>query len=215
MPVETIIFDLGQTLIPFSFDRLRPLLEPCRESAARLIAQAEIGELGPRDFQTGMCRLTGIPFADFPAWWNSIFAPSYLVPEVWVRGLARYYRLGLISNTNALHFSFLERQYSLLRAFSFRILSHQVGAAKPAPAIYAAAEAAAGCAPEAIFYLDDIPAFVEAARRRSWRAEVFGGWENLSGLLAAHGLQCAPLEVRPAAVAAPSRAKSSPSSPGS
>ncbi|MGH9483042.1 MAG: HAD-IA family hydrolase [Terriglobales bacterium] len=223
MPVKAIIFDLGQTLIPFSFERLRPRWDVCREQAARLLVEAEIGELAPLQFQAAMCRVTRVVPAEFRAWWNSIFEPRWLVPEEWLRSLISTYRVGLLSNTNAIHFAHLERHFPLLSEFHFRILSHQVGAAKPAPAIYAAAESAAGCAPQELLYFDDIPAFVEAARRRGWRAELFEGAEKLAQQLGAQA--CLPAETaantaqwfpvpRPAA-AAPSRAKSSPSAPES
>ncbi|HXE30255.1 MAG TPA: HAD-IA family hydrolase [Terriglobales bacterium] len=187
MPFRTIIFDLGRTLVPFSFDPLRPRLAPCMEQAQPLLLRAETGELGPRDFQRAMCALTGVPPAEFPPWWNSIFGAAWLIPPGWIRRLLASRRVGLLSNTNALHYEFLLRERPLLRDFAFRIASHEAGAAKPDPRIYAAAEAAAQCGPHEILYLDDIPAFVEAARARGWQAEVFTGSAPLAASLEARG----------------------------
>lgn len=191
-PVHTIILDIGRTLLPFSFDPIREQLAPCRAAAQTLIDRIEIGSMGAAEFQTAMCALTGVATDAFPAWWNSIFgaAAQHLVPPAWIRELRRHYRLGLLSNTNALHFAHLERLYPLLAGFDFRILSFQVGAEKPHQAIYAAAEEQAQCAPAHILYFDDIPEFVATAQRRGWQAEVFTGAPALLTALQARGVEC-------------------------
>lgn len=190
--IQTVIFDLGRTLVPFSFESLEPRLRGCRAAAEALFLQAETGALDAAQLQSALCHLTGISPADFPAWWNSIFSPGWLIPPAWIRGLMGSYRVGLLSNTNATHFEFLLRQRPLLQEFDFQIVSHQVGAIKPDPRMYAAAEAQAQCPPEAIFYLDDISAFVEAGRRRGWQAHPFTNIAALAPLLPALGFPAAP-----------------------
>ena len=169
----TIIFDLGRTLVPFSLAPLQERVRGCRAEAERLFAQAETGRLDPERFRGGVCALTGLAPEEFPAWWNSIFQPGWLIAPELVRELQPGYRLGLLSNTNAIHFDFLRAERPLLDEFDFRVLSHEVGAAKPHPAIYAAAEAQAGCPPGAILYFDDVPEYVVAAQRRGWHAVQF------------------------------------------
>ncbi|MGH9473097.1 MAG: HAD family hydrolase [Terriglobales bacterium] len=188
MPIEAIIFDLGNTLVPFSLERLQPWLKPCRSSAESLMQQFELGEVEPGQFKQAMCRLMRMKAADFSPWWNSIFESEWLVPQLWIERLMGRYRVGLMSNTNPLHFAWLERRHPLLGRFAFRILSHEVGAAKPAPLIYQAAEQAAGCRPASILYLDDIAEFVAAARRRGWQAEQFRGATAFARLAARHHL---------------------------
>lgn len=194
MPVDTIIFDIGRTLVPFSFDPIRARLESCRAEARALIERIEVGGLDASAFQRQMCALTGVEAEAFPAWWNSIFGttPQWLVPPECIQTLRRSYRVGLMSNTNAPHFDHLAQMYPLLGEFDFRITSFEVGAEKPDARIYTAAEAQAGCAPEGILYFDDIPEFVAAARQRGWQAEVFDGVEGLNAALAARGIQLAP-----------------------
>src|SRR6185312_4110050 len=173
--IHTLIFDLGRTLVPFSFDPIEPRLRACREPAQLLFEQCEIGALAPDALRAGICELTGLAAAEFEPWWNSIFGPGWLVPPAWIRKLISTHRVGLLSNTNAVHFEFLARQRPLLREFAFHVLSHEVGSAKPQARIYQAAEALAQCPPEAILYFDDIPEWVEAARRRGWNAVPFTG----------------------------------------
>jgi putative hydrolase of the HAD superfamily len=171
MPVKTIIFDLGRTLVPFSLEPLRPQLN--QPDVAELCRSFESGRIAPQAFPGELCRLTAMPAGDFEPWWNAIFEPEWLVPQEYVRGLLSRYRVGLLSNTNALHFEYLRREHPLLEEFDFHILSHEVGAAKPEPLIYEAAEAGACCAPEEILYFDDVAEFVAAARRRRWQAHQF------------------------------------------
>lgn len=189
-PVHTIIFDIGRTLLPFSFDPVRERLARCQAAAQSLIDRIEVGSISAAGFQAEMCAITGVAPKAFPAWWNSIFSATaqHLVPPAWVKQLRRDYRLGLLSNTNALHFAHLERLYPNLAGFDFRILSFEAGAEKPHEAIYAAAEAQAQCPPKNILYFDDIAEFVSAAQRRGWQAEVFSGAEALLASLENHGV---------------------------
>lgn len=183
--VATVIFDLGRTLIPFSFAGLETRLGKRTEEAQELFAPFERGQLTVDEFRKRMSAICGITGAALDGWWNSIFEPRWLVPPEWLQQLQGQRRLGLMSNTNALHWSYLERTYPELRRFDFRILSFEVGEVKPGAAIYAAAEAAASCAPEKIFYTDDIAEYAAGARRRGWQAATFTGAKELAGALAA------------------------------
>ena len=58
-----------------------------------------------------------------------------------------------------------------------------LGHAKPAPGFYAEIEARTGFAPGDIFFIDDKPENVEAARARGWRAQVWTGRERLADVL--------------------------------
>ena len=100
----------------------------------------------------------------FATIFNSIFS-EILVPESLLEALAARYRLLLLSNTNAIHFEMLRREYPMLRHFHHLVLSYEVQAMKPQREIYEAAVRLAGCRPEECFYTDDIAAYVEGARQ--------------------------------------------------
>lgn len=89
---------------------------------------------------------------------------------------------GILSNTCGIHWTHLvSKGYAVLPGrFAATVLSHEVAAVKPDPAIYAAAAARVGVLPEDIFFCDDIPAHVAAARTCGWDAEVF---ESAAGLI--------------------------------
>lgn len=97
---------------------------------------------------------------------------------------------GILSNTCDVHWAhLLSRRYAILPGrFATTVLSHEVSAVKPEPAIYATAAARASVPPEQIFFTDDIPAHVEAARACGWDAEVFESAAKLIDDLHRRGL---------------------------
>ena len=106
-----------------------------------------------------------------------------------LEALAARYRLVLVSNTNALHFEMLRRNYGhLLRHFHHLVLSYEVGAMKPRPEIFRAAVERAGCRPEECFYTDDIAAFVEGARSLGIDAVQFESRAQLEREMGARGI---------------------------
>lgn len=173
--IRTVIFDLGRTLVPFSFERLQPPLDGCRERVMELMAPLEIGAGDWEAFVAEIGARAAVPAASFAAWWCGIFDLTPLVSPDWLRQLRRRYRLGLLSNTHACHFTFLRERLPWLEDFDFHALSYEIGAVKPAAAVYAAAECQAACGPEEILYFDDVPEFVAGAAARGWQAEQFGG----------------------------------------
>jgi putative hydrolase of the HAD superfamily len=198
---RALLFDLGNVLIPFDFKRgyagiagLTGLAgEEIRARLARTdyVHRLESGGMNGREFVAALGALCEVelPYARFCEVWSSIFLPETLLPETLLAALAARYRLVLLSNTNDLHFEFLERTYPLLRHFHARVLSHEVKAMKPEAAIYAAAIRAAGCAPEECFYTDDIPEYVAAARGHGIDAEVFAGREATERELRRRGVE--------------------------
>lgn len=85
------------------------------------------------------------------------------------RQLASRYPLGLISNTCASHIRHLESTYDFFPLFSPRIYSHEVGARKPHPAIYAKALAEAGAKAESSLFIDDLAENLETPSRLGWK----------------------------------------------
>ncbi len=199
--IQTIIFDLGRVLIPFDFDRAyAQMTARCglgadqirdRIRAARLVPDYESGRIESRDFvaRIGNILEISLDFDEFCSIWSSIFLPETLVPESFVQGLRRRYRLVLLSNTNEIHYSMLEKQYPILGHFDEYTLSYRVGAMKPEARIYADALAKAKCAPEHCFFTDDIPEYVEGARRCGIDAVQFRGFEALQNELRARGAE--------------------------
>ncbi|WP_051669414.1 HAD family hydrolase [Bryobacter aggregatus] len=198
--IRSILFDLGNVLVPFEIQRGYAALSAdsglSQEEVAIRIRDSglypafESGEIEPVDFHQRFCQLLGLQ-AQAPAFreiWNSIFLPHTATSEELILQLRNQYRLVLLSNTNALHFGWLQERYPILQHFDAYTLSYQVGAMKPDPRIYAAAVENAKCKAEECFFTDDVPAYVEGARAFGIDAEVFTNEENLKAQLRSRGL---------------------------
>ena len=200
MGYRAILLDLGKVLVHFDFQLGYRALEGCcpysaaeirrRLGATGLVPQLEAGLIEPRDFVGRISEALGLglSYEEFCGIWSCIFRHT-LVPEAMLEGLAARYRLVLLSNTNAIHFESVLRNYPLLRHFHSLVLSYEVKAMKPQPEIYRAAIEKAGCRAEECFYTDDIAEYVEAARRLGIDAVQFESSEQLEHELAARGIE--------------------------
>jgi glucose-1-phosphatase len=198
---KAIVFDLGKVLVNFDFRIGYQGLEkacavpaasvPQRLAPTGLVERFECGKVEPEPFFREFRRILGIEleYERFREIWSSIFTHAIL-PEELLAGLGRRYRMILLSNTNALHFGMIREWYGdVLRHFDGLVLSFEVGAMKPAPAIFDAAIAAAGCAPEECFYTDDIAAYVEAARAKGMDGVVFESREQIERVMRERGIE--------------------------
>ncbi len=198
---KAILFDLGRVLVHFDFQIGYATLEglcgypaaeiPRRLAPSGLVERFESGRVEPRAFFDEFRSTLGVDleYERFCEIWSSIFTHAIL-PESLLKGLSARYRMVLLSNTNALHFGMIREWYPhLLWHFDALVLSYEVGAMKPQPAIFEAAVAAAGCAPEECFYTDDIAPYVEAARAQGIDGVVFESPAQLEEALRTRGIE--------------------------
>ncbi len=189
--IKAVIFDLGRVIVPFDFARgyariseltgIPASAVPGLIGPTGLVEQFESGRIQPQDFVEQLSAVLGLrcTYEEFCTIWSSIFLPETLVPESLLEAIAARYRLVLLSNTNGIHFEMIRRNYPILRHFHALVLSHEVGAMKPSPLIYARAVEAAGCAPEECFFTDDISEYVDGARRFGIDAVQFQNAEQI------------------------------------
>jgi putative hydrolase of the HAD superfamily len=76
----------------------------------------------------------------------------------------RGFKLGLVSNIASYRASWLH-EIELTHFFDARALSCELGVAKPDPAIYLAVIERLGLAPDQCVFVDDVPPYVQAARK--------------------------------------------------
>jgi HAD superfamily hydrolase (TIGR01509 family) len=105
-----------------------------------------------------------------------------------VEVLAARRRVMIFSNTNAEHWARAIALSNGRLAVFPRVLSHEIGAVKPDPQSFARVTEAAGVAPGAILFFDDVTANVEGARRAGWRAECFENRARLQADLTRWGV---------------------------
>ena len=82
----------------------------------------------------------------------------------------------------------LLKTYPLLRHFHGTVLSYEVRALKPSPAIYREAIARAECRPEECFFTDDIADYVAGAKREGIDAVQFESRAQIERELRARGV---------------------------
>jgi len=191
---DFVYLDLGNVIV--SFDRPRAHRQMAHVAgltveevqaalaAAELEARLERGAIGWPEFHAEFSRLTGTnpTAASLAEAASDMFALNVAMLPV-IAGLERAgIPIGILSNTCGIHWDhLLAKRYAVLPGnVVAAVLSHEVAAVKPEAAIYAAAASRAGVPPERIFFCDDIPAHVEAARACGWDAEVF---ESAAGLI--------------------------------
>jgi putative hydrolase of the HAD superfamily len=199
--IKAIIFDLGKTLVPFDFQRAYASIEklcayraseiPQRLATSDLVLRFEQGLTEPRDFVRQLCHIlqAQIDYEEFCRIWSSIFLPGTLVPESMIDGLRRRYKVLLLSNTNAIHFPMVRDAYPIVSHFDGYILSYEVKYVKPSPEIFQIAAERAGCAPEECLFIDDIAAYVDAAKRTGMDAVQFVSREQLEKEFQARGIR--------------------------
>lgn len=199
--LKAILFDLGRVIIPFDFQRGYQALAslctlpadqiPLRIRATGLVPRFEAGLIEAPDFvaQLGIALEADLDQHQFSTCWNAIFLEETYIPVAMLEGLRQRYRTVLLSNTNSLHFDQLRHHLPQLQHFDRFVLSYEVKAMKPEPAIYAAAVEAAGCRANECFFTDDMEDNVAAARAFGMDAERFESLAQLQRELSARGVR--------------------------
>lgn len=120
------------------------------------------------------------------ALWNCHFTINAPMVDEVERWLGRV-RWVLLSNTHDQHVAFLRPKLPVLERFDGLVLSYEVGAIKPEPAIYRRALEVARVAPERAAFFDDVPRYAEAASALGIHGRVFSSVDqfrrDLSALL--------------------------------
>ncbi len=178
-PIRAIIFDIGRVLVRVDIRRLQDsLAEGLSLTPEELWSAIEKdprwtdwqnGRISPHDWHLHLCQRLGISlnYAQFTAAWNLALDPQPIHPLKMFEELSKHYRLVLLSNTDPIHVAHLESTYDFFQYFpkGQRIYSCAVGASKPDPLIYREALRVSKARAAEAVYIDDIPAYVEAARQ--------------------------------------------------
>ncbi|MCE5187235.1 MAG: HAD family phosphatase [Planctomycetaceae bacterium] len=175
--IEAVIFDLGRVLVAIDdhllVERLFKGLDPSDPQQVALATMKDpamvafnSGDITPEEFYERMKRRyrLAIEFDEFSRLWCGIFHPMQGMEEL-VSELGGKVRLGLLSDTDPLHWNFILRNYPwIAHHFKSCTLSYKLGVMKPNPAIYMAAAASVQSPPDRCLYIDDLEDNVLAAR---------------------------------------------------
>ncbi len=177
-------FDLGNVLLYFDHEiACRQLAEVAGVTSdvvrellfdRGLLAGYEDGSLSRQAFYDAFCRETkstaDLEQLEYAA--SHIFRLNTSMLPLVTKLKDAGHQIGLLSNTCESHWRYITAHFKALfpAAFDVISLSYELGAAKPDERAYVRAAERAGVEPANIFYCDDIPANVEAARRAGFDA---------------------------------------------
>ena len=178
--IEVIFFDLGNVILPFNhfqiaerlsqFSRRREFQDPKKifsylfDLREGTINGFDLGKVSSLEFFQAIKESLhlSISFDEFIPIWCNIFVEDQEVTRL-ILSLKRKWRLGLLSNTDPLHFNYIVSKFPVTRAFDKWIVSYEVGFKKPAIQIFQKAIEWASVKPEKILYIDDTKEYVEVA----------------------------------------------------
>jgi len=199
--IRTVVSDLGNVLL--HFDHMRA----CRAMAGRcpwspeeiydsmfgsnLVRDYELGRMSSSEFAQGCKERLNLDVGreSIREIWSDIFHPVEGMESL-IRSLKEQHTLVLLSNTNEWHFEHCREKYPVVSLFDHYALSYRLECRKPNPLIYEKAMAMANALPEETLYFDDIPAYVEAARKLGWKGICFQDRDQLRREMKAQGINC-------------------------
>lgn len=184
--VQAIIFDLGRVLIDVKFNR--ESLEffgvnPEDKDMEKILTAAfnnplfrdyNMGKISTADFYRAFIKEHHLQmdFEIFKQKWCSVFAPIEGM-EALFRQLRVRYPVGLLSDTDPLHWEYCLYHFPFLQLIEKPTLSYEIGALKPMPVCYLKAAEKVGYAPEQCLFIDDRPMNVQGAKKMGMVGIVF------------------------------------------
>ena len=180
---KAALVDIGNVILDLDFEsslqRLLPreLADPKGriQSLFEKKDDFEIGKFSDDEFvewASGKLQFEGSK-EKFVTAWCDIFTPNLPMWETLRELKSRGLELILFSNTNQMHADYFLNEYpEIFDLFEGRIFSHEVGYAKPDPAIYQCAFEKYRLVPEETFYFDDLPENITTGLQlglKAWR----------------------------------------------
>lgn len=179
-PIEVILFDLGNVILPFNnyqiaeklsrFSQRKEFQDPPKifsylfDFEKGAVNGYEVGKVSSLEFFQSLKEFLqlSLSFEEFVPIWDDIFLENQEVSQIILSQKGRW-KLGLLSNTNPLHFDYILSKFPIVRVFDQWILSHEVGFKKPAVGIYQKAIEWASVEPQKILFIDDMKKHVDVA----------------------------------------------------
>jgi glucose-1-phosphatase len=187
--IKAVVFDMGNVVLKvdhmIACDKFAQFSNFQKEKifenmvGTKLEDRFERGMMTPQSFYESTIAKIGvnISFDVFSEIFNDVFCTNPGMSEI-IGQLKKDLKIMLLSNTNALHFSWVDQKFDVLKNFKQRVLSYQVGARKPEKEIFLHALHLLGCRPEEVLYVDDLIPFVRASRQLGMHAILFRSFSS-------------------------------------
>jgi glucose-1-phosphatase len=195
--IDLFVFDLGKVILPFEHRQIASKLWQRSRNSGKLTEEDIFRDLFDMEngainrYEEGLSSSEeffvevrkrydlALEFEEFSEIWNNIFWGNPEVNEIIVYLKAKGYPLFLLSNTNELHFCYVLDRYPIVHVFDEWILSFEVGAKKPHKRMYDAIFEKTDVERGKVLYIDDIDAYVSAARSYGIQGLVYKSPDDL------------------------------------
>lgn len=195
--MEVLVFDMGHVFVDFDWDVVCQGF--CRISGrTREELRDGFGHVAGLGYESGRITTAGflaelnqylgtaITLEQFKELWNATFCENEEMAAL-LTNLKKQRPLYLLSNTNEIHFDFLEDKFNVSRHFAEMILSYRVGCSKPDADIYHEVMRRSGKTAERCLFVDDLEPNVAAARALGMNAIQFKSVQQLKDELVGYG----------------------------
>ncbi len=179
-----IVLDVGGVLVGFD---LKPLIGALSKNRGekihfpplahidKLFLPVQTGESSLDDIVPELNASLGVSMA--PSEWHalscSVFTGEVPGMKDVLLQLKSDFSFVALTNTVEVHWTFLLKTYEILKLMDGYVVSYLEGLAKPDPGIYQIVADRYCDGGRPYFHTDDLPEYVQAARRMGWRSEVF------------------------------------------
>lgn len=192
--IKAVIFDLGRVLLNIDNTLLSEQLfksldknDPdfvYKTMKNKPMTEFNSGRMSPEDFHREMCELFNLTmdYDTFIPLWCSIFSPMDGMEEL-IMQLKHNVRLGMLSDTDPIHWPYVKKKWPWLEVFEKPTLSYEVGVMKPDARIFLTAAQNVDTPPENCLYIDDLQDNVEGAHAIGMTAIRFESKTQLEELL--------------------------------
>lgn len=199
--IQAIIFDIGRVLVRMNISGAVQGLARGVSLTPEEIWTAiqkdprwpdwQEGRISPHDWYLHLSRrfASSLTFEQFTEAWNATLDPHPIQDNSLFETLRETFHLGLLSNTDPIHVTHLESNFDFFRFFpkSARTYSCAVGASKPSPLIFRDALKSLHVKAENAAFVDDVEAYVSAARNLGIHGIHYRSPEQLKADLGAIG----------------------------
>ncbi len=198
--IRTVFLDMGNVLVLFSHEQMCAQIAALFDREIAVVRQAlfesglqhafEAGRVSETEMRHRLESALGcaVDAGELRQAASDIFELNTAILPLLDQLKQNGARLVLVSNTSTIHFEFIRNRFDLLDRFDAFVLSFQVGALKPHPAMFRSALDRADCDPADCFFTDDLLENVEQARRMGLAAEVFTSPSEFEQQMRSRGL---------------------------
>jgi putative hydrolase of the HAD superfamily len=198
--IKAIIFDLGNVLIKVDFERM--LINHTKDATGNsaheitesaynddLFKQFCTGELSSEKFYKKLNKRYNLDISIqlFKEKWCDIFELVEGMSEL-VAELSSNFKIGLLSDTDPIHWQYVLREYPFLQSIENPTLSYKVGYMKPHPDMYKLAAKNVKQSPNECLFIDDQQVNVEGAQKVGMHAVQFENQKQIKNFLISAGL---------------------------